>query len=63
MKGRSEYELFVRNRYWDCTYQCSLYQCIYMGGSILNMGDIILGITLVVSILKIVVQHKGKQGK
>jgi hypothetical protein len=34
-----------------------------MGGSILNMGDIILGITLVVSILKIVVQHKGKQGK
>lgn len=58
-----EHELFSGNRYRNCTYQRSLYQCMYVGRSVLSMEDIILGITLVVSILKIVVQYKGKQGK
>ena len=29
----------------------------------MGAGEIILGITLVVNILKIIVQYKGKQGK
>lgn len=29
----------------------------------MGAGEVILGITLVVNILKIIVQYKGKQGK
>ena len=50
---------------WDCNYQCNLFQRDNVGGGVRSMGagEVILGITLVVNILKIIVQYKEKQGK
>ena len=50
---------------WIGNYQCDLFQCVYVGGGVKGMGagEVILGITLVVNILKIIVQYKGKSGK
>ena len=49
----------------DCDHQRNLFQCDNVGGGVRSMGagEVILGITLVVSILKIIVQYKEKQGK
>lgn len=66
MKGESgNAELFIWSMSWNCNYQRNLFQRDNVGGGVRNMGagEVILGITLVVNILKIIVQYKGKQGK
>lgn len=66
MRGeKKDAELFIRCMSGTCYYQRNLFQCNNVGGGIKGMGagEVILGITLVVNILKIIVQYKGKQGK
>lgn len=66
MIGRGQYaELFIGRMPWADNYQRGLFQCVYVGGGVKGMGagEVILGITLVVNVLKIIVQYKGKSGK
>ena len=66
MRGdQKDAELFIGCMSRDCNYQRNLFQRDNVGGGVRSMGagEVILGITLVVNILKIIVQYKGKQDK